>query len=113
MALNLADERRIGLKEAASLYPSFREGKPTHLSTVWRHITQGVRLANGDTIRLEAYRLGGRWTTSVESIERYMKRLTSGALGELTDDSEVAVPATRQRQRERDRVRRALDKAGI
>jgi Protein of unknown function (DUF1580) len=113
MAINLADERRIGLKEAASLYPSFREGKPTHLATVWRHVTRGVRLANGDTIRLEAYRLGGRWTTSAEAIERFMSRLTAGALGDEPDSEAVAVPTTRQRQRQLERVDRELEKAGI
>ncbi len=113
MAINLQDERRIGLKEAASLYPSFKENRPTCVTTVWRHVTRGVRLANGNTVRLEAYRLGGRWTTSAESIMRFMSRLTAGALGESPDVNEVAVPMTKQRKQQLDRVDRELDRVGI
>jgi hypothetical protein len=78
--IDLVSERRIGLHEAAKIPPSFREGKPTHVSTVLRWITKGVKLANGEVVRLEGARCGGRWTTSVEAVARFMERLTAGTL---------------------------------
>jgi hypothetical protein len=106
---DLTTERRIGLHEAAKIPPPFRQGKPTHISTVLRWITKGVKLANGDVVRLEGARLGGRWTTSVEAVERFMERLTAGALG----DAPPPARTTRQRRRELDRVDRQLDAAGL
>ncbi len=34
--IDLMNEKRIGLREAAKLTPSYREGKPTHVSTIHR-----------------------------------------------------------------------------
>src|SRR5438552_3149705 len=77
--IDLASEQRIGLHEAAKLYPSFRNGRPTHISTPLRHITKGTKLPSGEIVRLEGARLGGRWITSIEAVQRFMERLTAGA----------------------------------
>ena len=112
--IDLANERRIGLQETAKLYPSFRNGRPTHISTPLRHITKGVRLSNGEVIRLEGARLGGRWITTVEAVERFMQRLTAGALGTAHDSQASTTTGTTQKRRqELDRVDRELSEAGF
>jgi hypothetical protein len=110
--IDITREQAISLGDAARLYGSSRGGRPTHISTVLRHITRGTRLPGGEVIRLEGARLGGRWITSVESIQRYIERLTAVSLG---DEPCPALPmrTSVRRQRELDRVHRELDKAGI
>jgi hypothetical protein len=110
---DLSTERRIGLREAAKLYPSFRNNRPTHISTPLRHITKGVRLANGEVVRLEGARLGGRWTTTIEAVERFMQRLTDAALDVPKDTAATPIRMTRQRRRQLDQVDRQLDTAGL
>jgi hypothetical protein len=110
--IDLAKEERLSLKEAAKLPPSYREGKPTHVSTIHRWITRGVRLTSGEVVRLEGARLGGRWITSVQAMERFMARLTAGALGDATTNAPI-IRTTRQRRRELDRVDRELAEAGF
>jgi hypothetical protein len=110
--LDLAKEERLSLQQAAKLYPSSRNGRPTHISTPLRHITKGVRLASGERVRLEGARLGGRWITSVQAMERFMARLTAGALGDATTNAPI-IRTTRQRRRELDRVDRELVEAGF
>src|SRR5262249_1574261 len=98
--IDLTTERLTGLHEAARLYPPFRVGRPTHISTVLRHITRGVRLATGTRIKLEGMRLGGRWVTSVEAVQRFSDRLTAAALGKDTQPEAPSVRMSARRQRE-------------
>jgi hypothetical protein len=70
--IDLLTERTITLVEAARLVPPGRGGRPTHLSTLLRWIKPGVR-----GVRLEAVRLGGRWVTSREALQRFADRLTA------------------------------------
>src|SRR3954469_20565528 len=98
--IDLKTERTIGLHEAAKLYPSFRQGKATHISTPLRHITRGAKLASGEVVRLEGARLGGRWITSLEALERFMARLTGAALGEPESAGAPAIRTSTRRRRE-------------
>jgi hypothetical protein len=111
--IDLATEHRIGLHEGAKLYPSFREGRPTHVSTVLRHITKGVRLPDGQIVHLEGARLGGRWITSVEAVQRFMERLTAGALGDIANMPNRPSRGSKQRQRDLARVDADLRRAGL
>ena len=86
---------------------------PTHISTLLRHITKGVRLANGEVVRLEGARLGGRWITSVEAVQRFMERLTASALGDASRSNNSQLRTSTQRSRELERVDRALTAAGM
>ncbi len=97
--INLVNEHRIGLHEGTKLYPSFREGRPTHVSTLLRHITRGVRLSNGEIVRLEGARLGGRWVTSVEAVQRFMERLTAAAIRQSPDEKSATSISMNERQR--------------
>jgi hypothetical protein len=111
--IDLKTERGIGLQEAVKLYPPFREGTPTHISTPLRHITKGIELPSGEVVRLEGARLGGRWITTVEAVQRFVERLTAATLGEYMPAEPSTVRPSARRQRELDRVDRELDKAGI
>ncbi|QDU21822.1 DUF1580 domain-containing protein [Urbifossiella limnaea] len=68
----LLTEGPIGPAAAARLYGSYRSGRPTHPSTVVRHIQEGVRLADGTTLRLEGVRIGGRLVTSRAAVVRFV-----------------------------------------
>ena len=111
--IDLANEQRIGLHDAAKLYPSFRNGRPTHISTPLRHITRGLRLTNGEIVRLEGTRLGGRWIASVEAVQRFTERLTAGALGDAPNASAPPIRTTAQRRRELANVDVELDDSKI
>jgi hypothetical protein len=111
--IDLKNEHAIGLHEAAKLYPSFRQGKATHISTILRHISKGTRLPSGAIIKLEGARLGGRWITTLEAVQRFMERLTGAALGESKAAEAPIVQTSARRQRDLARTDRELDAARI
>src|SRR5262249_12923326 len=76
----ILDEHRISLHETPRLLGP--DGRPTHLSTALRAITKGVKTTTGERVKLEALRVGGRWITSREAVERFIMKLTGAALGE-------------------------------
>jgi hypothetical protein len=74
---------------------------------VYRWILDGVRTPHGK-VRLEAIRLGGRWLTSVEALERFAARQTP----ELEDRPLLPrTPVARRRASER--AERKLQQIGI
>ncbi len=77
--IDLQNETILPLLQAAKRIPSNRNGKATHVSTVLRWIQKGVK-----GVRLEATRLGGRWLTSAEAVQRFADRLTAAQSGEDT-----------------------------
>lgn len=87
--------------------PSSRGGRPVVPQTIGRWISSGVAAPDGRRVRLEARRLGGRWVTSREALERFMAALTPG----LDDEAVVETPA--RRRQEREYAARVLDAAGI
>jgi hypothetical protein len=68
-------EKLLSLKQVASKSPAGRKGRPMHISTVMRWISKGVKTACGP-VRLEAIRMGGRWLTSEEALERFVAAQT-------------------------------------
>ena len=60
----------LTLPEAARLLPPYRHGRPVSVSCVSRWIRHGLRTPHGQ-VRLEAFRLGRRWLTSIEALERF------------------------------------------
>jgi hypothetical protein len=99
--INLLEERVVTLVEAARLVPPGRGGRPTHLSTLLRWITRGVR-----GVRLEAVRLGGRWVTSKEALQRFADRLTTA------EQAPTSAVSTR-RTRAVDAVEQELSRLGL
>jgi hypothetical protein len=67
---SLTRETLLSLSQAARRVPPFRGDRPVSVSCVLRWILDGVRTPHGK-VRLEGVRLGGRWVTSVEALERF------------------------------------------
>jgi hypothetical protein len=102
-------EKPIPLAEACKLVPPARQGKRTHLSTLLRWILRGARNPAGGIVRLEAVRLGSRWMTSREALQRFAEALTPS-----TDTPAPATPCTTgQRRRASERAAAELDRIGI
>jgi hypothetical protein len=95
----------LSLSQAARRFPPFREGKPCAPSTIFRWITAGVRLPDGRRVRLEAVRLGGRWLTSTQAIERFIARQTP----RIDTDPTLAPRTSSHRQRAAERAGRELE----
>src|SRR5262245_57251435 len=74
--------------------PRRRRGKPVHTSTIYRWRHPGLR-----GVQLEAVRIGGAWTTSLEAFSRFCSRLTAEANGSAAPD---APPAPRAEPAEAD-----------
>ena len=109
MPIDITAESTLTLTEAARLVPPGHGGKKTHISTLLRWILDGVTSPSGEKVRLEGARLGSRWITSKEALQRFMDRLTPAV-------SEAPTPAPRtptQRQRAAERAGEELDKIGI
>jgi hypothetical protein len=102
--IDLATETLVSLAEAAKSIPPSRNGRRTHLSTILRWILHGV-----DGVRLEGVRLGGRWLTSREALQRFAERLTPdlGANQPMPPRSRAA------RDRASARAEKELTKIGI
>src|SRR5215831_15466946 len=75
-APTLIDEQLLSLPQAARRLPPGRRGRPVTLSCLLRWILSGVPSPDGQRVRLEAVRLGGRWLTSVEALGRFAAALT-------------------------------------
>jgi hypothetical protein len=82
----------LSLSAAGRLFPGHRGGESVDPSTVFRWVTRGTRTAGGQTVRLEAVRVGGRWLTSRGAVARFVSALTSAA--EPTSTAPLATPRT-------------------
>jgi Protein of unknown function (DUF1580) len=108
--LDLTTETPIPLAEAYRLVPPGRNGKRTHLSTLLRWILTGAKHpTTGERIRLEALRIGSRWLTSRQALQRFAERLTPS----VVDAPPVAPRTSGKRRRAADRAGEELDKIGI
>jgi hypothetical protein len=101
----------LSLAEAARVVPSFRPGKPTHGATVWRWAAKGVRLPNGQLVKLETCRIGGRQMTSRAALGRFIEAQTPPA---DTDPGPTPVPPTpAKRKQAATRASEELNRIGI
>lgn len=69
----LHDETILTFSEAAARLPLVN-GKRPHASTVWRWARKGIGVQG---IKLEALKLGGRFVTSFEALERFGRALAA------------------------------------
>jgi hypothetical protein len=74
--IDLKNETALSLAAATRLLPPGRQGRPVSLSCILRWVLTGAKSLSGEMVRLEAVRLGGRWLTSVEALQRFAERLT-------------------------------------
>jgi Protein of unknown function (DUF1580) len=109
VAIDLNAETTLSLSQAARLLPPGRRGRPVTLSCVLRWVLTGTKAPSGEVIRLEALRLGGRWVTSREALQRFAERLTP-RVGTKPAPSPRS-PA--QRRRAGERAARELENLGI
>jgi hypothetical protein len=105
--MRILQETMVTLHEAAQTFPSNRAGKKMNFSTVWRWGLKGVRAIDGRVVKLELARVGGRWLTSKEALQRF-----SAALAPTNDDAEpIRTPTTRRR--ESDATKKKLKELGV
>lgn len=76
MGINLNSEQLLSFGQAARRLPPFRADRPVSPVTLWRWATRGVRRDDGTRVLLEAVRLGERWITSAEALQRFAVALT-------------------------------------
>jgi hypothetical protein len=105
----LLTEKLLSLYEAARRFPPARAGRPVSFSCVLRWITDGIPGPDGERVKLEAVRVGGRWLTSEEALARWAARLTP----RLHVENAPAPRSPARCRRESERAGRELDKIGI
>jgi hypothetical protein len=103
--ININEDQLLTPAQAAGLRPLGRRGRPTHPSTIYRWMKDGVR-----GVRLESVRLGGCTYTSREAIQQFAERLTEPNTS-VTSRGE-SIPSTRRR-RKYEQASRLLDRLGI
>jgi Protein of unknown function (DUF1580) len=104
--MSILQESLLSLHDAAQLLPSSRVGKRVNFSTIWRWALRGVRATDGRRVKLEAARVGGRWLTSREALERFASALTP------TNDAEpIRTPTARKKGNAV--AKKKLEKMGI
>jgi hypothetical protein len=103
--IDLTVESPLSIAEAAARVPSFRPGKKTHVATIFRWIQHGVR-----GVKLEAVRLGGRWVTSAEALQRFAEACSAAS---APDAAPPARPIPAARRLSAERADRELAEMGI
>jgi hypothetical protein len=103
--MGILQEDLVPLMKAARRLPRRRNGRPTHVSTLHRWRSKGVR-----GVRLEAVRVGGIWHTSTEAVERFVTQLSSAdqTASPNTSNDCVSLP-----DKPNDHVEEQLDSVGI
>jgi hypothetical protein len=74
--IDLSSESLLSLADAAKLVPPARLGRPVSFQCVLRWVLEGSRAPDGRAVKLEALRVGGRWVTSREALQRFAEALT-------------------------------------
>jgi hypothetical protein len=116
----LLSENLLSLREGALRFPGYR-GKRCNAQTLARWIMDGVKLSNGDVLKLEGFRLAGRWLTTAEAITRFLVAQNEAWHADRTDAAESGggarasprPPRSAGRRRvASERAARQLEKAG-
>jgi hypothetical protein len=107
--IDLTVESVLSLEQAADILPPGRGGARPTLSCILRWILKGAKSPSGERVRLEGIRVGGRWITSREALQRFAERLTP-----QLDGSQTPTPrSSSRRQQASERAARELEKMGI
>ena len=109
MSVDLANETIITLAQVGDYLPAFRKQARVSISCALRWVLDGVRLPAGEAVRLEAVRLGGRWLTSVEALQRFAEAQTP----RLDGQAAPAPPTPATRERASRRAAEQLERLGI
>jgi hypothetical protein len=104
----LNGEKLISFAAASKLFPAFRGSAPhTNGSTVFRWATRGSKAAGGALVKLEAVRVGSRWLTSVEAVNRFVAAMTAAS----TPPATTPAPSPAARNRAAEAASKELDRA--
>jgi hypothetical protein len=110
----LLRETLISLAQGARKIPPYRGSRGCNPSTLFRWLTQGVKLPNGQTLKLEGLRLAGRWLTSEQALDRFLSAQHAAC---APDQAEQPAPPTRrtpnQRQKHSERAAKRLQELGV
>jgi hypothetical protein len=106
--IDLSEEASLSLTQAARLLPPGRGDRPVTLSCLLRWILRGARAPSGQLVRLEAVRVGGRWITSKEALQRFAEALTPSL-----DNTPPTPRPPSARRRASERAIKQLEKMGI
>lgn len=93
--IDLKSETMFALKVGAKTFP----GGERHICTMHRYRLQGIA-----GIRLECLRLGGRWFTSKESIDRFISELNSIVPGDRSGRPIIDAKSQSEAEESLDRV---------
>jgi hypothetical protein len=94
MRINILSETVVSYHDVISIILPSRDGKRVHVGTLHRWRTRGLR-----GVHLHSVKLGGRWHTSVQALQRffdsltYQDRMTPTDPGARPDASEHALTA--------------------
>jgi hypothetical protein len=103
-------ENPIPLAVAARLVPPRRNGKRTHISTLYRWATVGVR-----GVVLETLQVGGSRCTSREALQRFYERLSASTPAGPPGGNPASVPTrwtSARRHRDSERAGERLAEMG-
>src|ERR1700729_1207090 len=105
--INIETEKLIDLR-AATREPVFRNrnGRPCHVSKIYRLLFRGALDANGNRVKLSSVKTPTGWATSREAIARFIAQLT---------DPENPLPPSLQntRRRQIEEAKQSLIAAGF
>ncbi len=105
IAANLLTETVLSFSQAARRLPPFRGSRPVASATIWRWVSEGVRLPDGTRLKLEAVRLGGRWVTSLEALGRFSDKQTQAQSTQIPlsghEPESLRTPAQREKASQR------------
>jgi hypothetical protein len=107
--IDLSTETTVSLAQVAREQPPGRGGASCSLGCVLRWVLKGVKSPSGELVRLDAIRLGGRWLTSREAVQRFAERLTPN----LSSETAPTPRTPSQRRRTDERAARELEQMGI
>jgi hypothetical protein len=110
MAIDVATETLLSLPQAARRLPPGRNGRPCHPATLFRWIHAGARRPSGERVYLDGARLGNRWLTSAEALQRFSDALTPPV---ASTDLRPTPRTPLARRRASEQAGRKLDRIGI
>jgi hypothetical protein len=97
LSMNMLSETLISFRAAAALLPSTQPGECVCFTTIWRWATKGI-CRNGERVKLDAVRIGGRWVTSHQALERFTAALNAHVVPEEQPLPLPSVQAVRERE---------------
>ncbi len=91
MSINLLSERPISIAVARRQHIPKIDNRPISPATGYRWIKKGVLAGDGTRVRLSAVRIGRKYMTTAEAVQRFLAELTRRSSVESVGEESVAV----------------------